>query len=147
MINYLVYIIFAAVIIIVAIIFWYEKKRKEELKKSAGRIGFSFSPKKDTDLPSTLVNMKLFTLGHSHKADNIIKGELNRIEWTVFDYRYTIGYGKHRSTYIQTVAFAQPQNIDLPKFSLGTESFFHKIGDLLGYKDIDTNPIFSKKYV
>lgn len=79
---------------------------------------------------------------------NVMKGEMNRIHWTVFDYSYTISTGKSSATYTQTVAFAEMKDTTLPRFTLGPESFFHRIGNLFGYKDIDfeNHPSFSKKY-
>ncbi|MEA3342548.1 MAG: hypothetical protein U9Q92_00135, partial [archaeon] len=128
--------------------YWSEKKRKEELKMAAGRMAFSFSPDGDNSLLSSLGVLKLFSKGYGRKAYNIIKGEMDRIHWTVFDYRYTVGGGRSSTTYSQTVACAQ-LDVDLPKFSLGAESFFHKLGDVLGYKDIDfkSSPVFSDRYL
>ncbi len=136
-------------LVIIAYAYWSEKKRKEELKTAACRMGFSFSPQKDHHLPSATGNMNIFTTGHSQEAYNIMRGEISRIPWTVFDYNYTTGIGKHSHTYTQTIASTQLNDISLPKFTIGPESFFHKLGDLIGYKDIDfnTHPQFSKKYL
>ncbi len=149
MIPYLILLIAAIILVIVAYAFWLEKKRREELKRYAGRMGFSFSPKKDANLLSAIGNMSIFRKGYARKAYNIMKGDMNRIHWTVFDYKYTVGGGKSSHTYSQTVGRAQLHDSSLPKFSLGPESFFHKIGDMLGYKDIDfdSNPDFSKRYL
>ncbi len=149
MIPYLILLVAATILAIVAFAFWSEKKRREELKTAASRMGFSFSPKKDANLPAAIGNMSIFTKGYGRKAYNIMKGEMNRVHWTVFDYKYTVGGGKSSHTYSQTVASAQLRDTGLPKFTLGPESFFHKIGDMLGYKDIDfdSNPGFSKRYL
>ena len=149
MIPYLILLIAAIVFAIVAFAFQLEKKRREELKTAAVRMAFSFSPEKDANLPLSIGNMSIFTKGYGRKAYNIMKGEMMRNHWTVFDYKYTVGGGKSSHTYSQTVASAQLHDMSLPKFSLGPESFFHKIGDMLGYKDIDfdSNPEFSKRYL
>ncbi|RLG15093.1 MAG: hypothetical protein DRN71_02195 [Candidatus Nanohalarchaeota archaeon] len=145
----MILLIAAIILAIVAFAFWSEKKRREELKTAAHRMAFSFSPEKDVNLTVPMGNMKLFTKGHSRKAHNIMKGETNRVHWTVFDYEYTVGYGRHSHTYNLTVASAQLHDLSLPKFSLGPESFFDKLGDMIGYKDIDfdSNPEFSKRYL
>jgi len=146
---YLIFIlVLAPVALVVMIAYRSEKKRKEELKKAAGRMGFSFSPDNDNSLLSSLSVLKLFSRGYGRKAYNIMKGEMDRILWTVFDYRYTVGGGRSSTTYSQTVACAQVDG-DLPKFSLGPESFFHRLGDVLGYKDIDfeSNRVFSDRYL
>ena len=145
---FILILVLAPIILVVMIAYRSEKKRREELKKSAGRMGFSFSPDSDNSLLSSLSALKLFSKGYGRKAYNIIKGEMDRIHWTVFDYRYTVGGGRSSTTYSQTVACAQVDS-DLPKFSLGAESFFHKLGDVLGYKDIDfkSSPVFSDRYL
>ena len=99
MIPYLILLIFAIILAIVAFAFWSEKKRREELKRAASRMGFSFSPKKDANLPSTIGNMSIFTKGYGRQAYNIMKGEMNRFRWTVFDYNYTVGGGRSSHTY------------------------------------------------
>ena len=142
-------LVLAPIILVVMIVYWSEKKRREELKKAAGRMGYSFNPDADNNLLSSLNILKLFSKGYGRKAYNIIKGEMDRIHWTVFDYRYTVGGGRSSTTYSQTVASAQLNGSNLPSFSLGPESFFHKLGDILGYKDIDfkSSPVFSGRYL
>jgi hypothetical protein len=51
--------------------------------------------------------------------------------------------------YEQTVASFSPAKLKLPVFELRPKRFFHKIGGLLGYQDIDvdTHPDFSKFYL
>ncbi len=126
-----------------------EKKRTENLKNQAHMMGLSFSDKTPDDFISNLSEFKLFTKGHSKKAYNIIEGNAQGIQYSIFDYKYTVGAGKSSQTPTQTVFSAKKENLKLPKFSMTPEYFYHKIGDLLGSKDIDfaDKPIFSKKYI
>ncbi|CAN5265244.1 hypothetical protein BH10ACI1_BH10ACI1_34630 [soil metagenome] len=69
-------------------------------------------------------------------------------EALVFDYAYTVGSGKNRHTYKQTVAAFRTPRLMIPFFSLYPESFFSFIGEMFGYNDIDfaTHPVFSKNF-
>ncbi|HEY8560295.1 MAG TPA: hypothetical protein VIL74_07950 [Pyrinomonadaceae bacterium] len=65
-----------------------------------------------------------------------------------FDYAYTVGHGKNRTTYTQTVVAFHTPRLRLPFFALYPETFFTFIGEMFGYNDIDfaTHPVFSKSF-
>jgi hypothetical protein len=75
--------------------------------------------------------------------------EKNGVKISQFEYAYTVGSGKNKSTYRQTVTLFQTSRLKLPQFILKPENIFHKIGELFGSKDIDflDSPGFSKKYL
>lgn len=79
----------------------------------------------------------------------MIQGETDEVALGVFDYRYTTGSGKNSHTYRQTVAFCRSPEMDLPQFELRPQSFFHGIGKLFGYQDIEfqSHPKFSKAFL
>lgn len=127
------------VFVFLAYSFYIEKKRTENLKKLALRSGYEFFEK--MELPS--FGFEFFNQGHSRNAKNLIK----YAGWEVFDYSYTVGGGKSRRTYNQTVAI---KNVSLPHFILRSEKFFDKIADkIFTPTDIDfkDHPDFSKKYL
>lgn len=140
-------IVISIIILVVIIAIRFEKKRTESLKNSAMRIGFSFNDKVDKSYMDSFKELNLFSKGHSKKIYNVMKGSKAGINWQIFEYRYTVGGGKNSRTYNQTVALAT-LNISLPKFNLGRENIFHKIGNAFGYKDIDFpgNKLFSDNY-
>jgi hypothetical protein len=76
-------------------------------------------------------------------------GQLEGVKAALFDYQYSVGHGKHRSTFNQSVVYFEPPNLNLPFFSLRPERTFHKIISALGYQDIDfgNRPDFSKQYL
>ncbi|NOR85498.1 hypothetical protein GQ473_05260 [archaeon] len=137
------------IIIIVFLVNRSAKKRTENLRTAAMMIGLSFVEKAPSDFLDKLSGFKLFNDGYSKKATNLIEGENSGIKFSIFDYKYTVGMGKHSRTYSQSVYFAEGDKINLPIFSLAPESFFDKIGDIVGFKDIDfdNHPIFSKNYL
>lgn len=91
----------------------------------------------------------LFTHGRSQRAYNVMRGSDGPIQIAVFDYRYTVGSGKHQSTVSQTVVHLRSPRLELPRFVLAPENFLHKVGGLFGYRDIDfdSGPDFSKQYL
>ncbi len=145
----LIILVLVTIAAIIYLVVRAEKKRTENLKNQAHMMGLSFSEKTPDDFLSSLSEFKLFSKGRSKKAYNLINGSAQGIPYSIFDYKYTVGAGKSSQTPMQTVFFAKKESLKLPKFSMAPEYFYHKIGDLLGSKDIDfTNkPIFSKKYI
>jgi hypothetical protein len=76
-------------------------------------------------------------------------GTVDGARAAIFDYRYTVGHGKHSHTYSQSVVYFQSERLNLPSFSLRPEGFGHKLISALGYQDIDfaNRPVFSSKYL
>ena len=146
-------IVVAAVVVLVAavlIISWYmEKKRTEAFARLADSLNFEFLPKGDVALLNDLRTFHLFGLGHSRLMKNLLRGSAQGLEIGIFDYRYIVGYGKHQQTFQQSVFVASARDMNLAKFSMRPESFWHKVSSLLGFKDIvfDSHPGFSKKYL
>jgi len=138
-------------LVIIAIIIWlafyFEKKRREALSNATVGIGFSFEPKGDQSFVNSLRTFSSFQKGHGHRARNVMRGRRGGVGLTIFDYKYTVSYGRSSQTYNQTVALAKVGML-APSFSLTKESFLHKLGEAFGSKDIDfeANPAFSDKY-
>lgn len=143
----------AGIITVVGIIFWaawlYEKKRSEALEYIAASLNLSFKRKNDNSLLTTHDNFELFSKGHSKKISNLMTGSTGDMNINIMDYRYTVGSGKNSSTHLQTIIIVQSAHLHLPTFSLAPENFFHKIGGIFGYQDIDfaSHPKFSKQYL
>lgn len=151
---WIIVLAFAAVVAIAALVNHVrDKKRREALQAIAPRIGFAFDPKPLQQVPFGGFNFRLFEQGHSRKLYNLLSQ--NRSDGTqiaIFDYKYTVGRGKNRRTYAQTVFAAQVTitSFYLPKFRLDPEvSWVHGIGKLFGLKDINFEryPKFSKLYL
>ena len=45
----------------------------------------------------------MFYRGHSKKIPNVVTGELSGQPFRIFEYRYTVGSGKHKKTYSYTI--------------------------------------------
>lgn len=120
-----------------------ELKRQEDLKRASFEIGFTYNPNADIDLP----DLRLFTTGYERVKKNVLTTTRSTIKWSIFDYQFQTGSGKNRTIHIQTVVMAQLGR-ELPEFHLSREGFFQKLGEVIGFKDIDFKdyPEFSKKY-
>lgn len=139
-------IIFVGLIILLA--YWSEKKRREAMQQVAEKLECSFRADGSSFLDE-LADYFLFGLGHAKRAKNVIASEKPDFDVAIFDYRYTTGSGKNQSTHNQTVVRVRTAGLDLPHFEVRPENFFHKIGGMFGYQDIDFEdyPDFSKRYL
>lgn len=118
-----------------------DKKRQEGIKRASLEIGFAYNQVADIELP----DLKLFNTGPScrSKIKNLLTTTRNYIKWSIFDYEFTY----NEATQKQTVVMAQLTN-NLPEFYLSREYFYHKLGEIIGFKDIDFHdyPEFSERY-
>lgn len=126
-----------------------ERKRGEALADAAVRMGFTCMPKVPAERIAALGDFHLFTRGHRRAGRNLMEGKAGDAAVAVLDYQYTVGGGNNSHTYRQTVAIFPGIGAGLPEFTLAPEHFWHKIGSLLGYQDIDfeASEEFSKHYV
>jgi hypothetical protein len=120
------------------------KKRTAEVKAFALRNAFNFREYLTQDL---LPEFEIFGKGYGRAARNALAIEKNGVEWTVFDYKYTVGVGSKTHTYKQTFFWAETPR-KLPRFILTREHLIHKIIALAGFDDInfESNPKFSEMY-
>ena len=134
---------------VIAISMRLQKKRTEAMRSVAATMNFTFAEKPDTALRERLSHLHLFSQGHSKKIRNVLTGRAGEMDARVFDYRFTTGGGKNSHTWRQTVMLCESAKMSLPKFALRPEHFFHKIGQVFGFQDIDfdSHPDFSKRYL
>jgi hypothetical protein len=126
-----------------------ERARTAALRALAERLGWSFREEAGVEVIPDAERFELFTQGHTRKVRNFMAGSVDGVKAAVFDYAYTTGGGKNQTTWQQTVACVHTREMDLPLFSLRPETFFHRIGQLFGYQDIDLErrPVFSDAYL
>ncbi|HNW43116.1 MAG TPA: hypothetical protein PKI19_01335 [Elusimicrobiales bacterium] len=133
---------------VMALFFYLNRKRVKDLQQLASSLGLSFSH--DGPEPGALAatGIEIFRTGYSSKASSLITFPARSGNISVFDYRYTTHGGKNRSTHKFTLALIAVPGREIPVFDLKPESFIYKIGEALGFKDIDLPafPEFSDKY-
>jgi len=145
-------LILGAAFVLGGIVWWTwqaGKKRREALEIAANEMHWSFSPEKDDTLLASLSELHLFSQGHSKRVNNVMRGRATHGNAAIFDYRFTIGSGKHQRTDYQTVLCFTLSGKTIPNFALRPEQVWHKMGARMGYQDIDfdRHPEFSKRYL
>lgn len=151
--NYSPLLLIAAVIVLMVAIavlsIRADRKRTEGLRRAAEEMGFEFTPDPGEGMLGRYPGFHLFSQGRSRDVRNLLRGKAGGLEVSIFDYSYVTGSGKSRHTWRQTVLAFEFDDVNLPGFSLRPEQWFHKIGQWLGYQDIDfeSHPKFSKKYL
>jgi len=123
-------------------------KRSNTLGDLAASMGLAFS-KYGPD-PSVLVGtgLEIFGMGRSRSASNLVEIALPSGQLQVFDYKFKTGGGKSSHTHTFTLALFACTRCDIPHFDLKPETVMYKLGELIGFKDIDLPafPVFSDKY-
>ena len=124
-----------------------DKRRTDALKAVATRLGAA--PLDSIRLPAeSLTGLQLWNRGRSRSRRhyNVLCFQRVGKREFLFDYRYTSGSGKHKHTHTLSVFLVEVPG--LPSFELRPEGFLDRIGEVVGFKDIDfqANPDFSKKY-
>jgi len=131
---------------------WVNKKRREAMQAIALQLGFTFSPDKDRSLADAYGFLDHLDDGSDRYAFNILQGTAsNGSSVKIFDYHYetysTDSKG-NRSTnhhYLSIFTLTLPQSF--PELNITPEGFFSKIGQALGFDDIDFESLeFSKRY-
>ncbi len=126
-----------------------ERKRTQGLETAAMQVGLSYQLE-DQALPADeMKRFQLFTAGHGQRTRHVMRGSSGGMEIVVFDYRYVTGSGKNSSSHNQTVAAFHLAGAAFPNFTLGPETFVHRIAEHFGFQDFDfeAHPEFSRRYV
>ena len=97
--------------------------------------------------PLAHTKLGIFNSGRARRAANLVLVPFKRGKIFFFDYRYTTGRGKHSHTHNFTLALMKTA-ASIPDFYLRPENFLDKIGEFIGFDDIDIqgHPGFSSKY-
>jgi hypothetical protein len=124
-----------------------ERRRRDELARAAAAMGLEF---RGDEAPPALAASAapLFHAGRGNRFRNVMRGTIEDLDITIFDFEYTTGSGKSTSTWRQTVAAFRPGRAIIA-FQVRPEHLFHKIGQAFGYRDIDLpeHPAFSKRFL
>jgi hypothetical protein len=127
--------VFIVTMLVVAI--QQERKRKRDLEQAATDLGLTYAPTISEADRAVFDRFPISQVGRGRAATNAIVADSGELRMVIFDYVYTTGGGKSKKTLRQSVVLASSSSLQLPQFSISPESFFHRIGDLFGFKDID----------
>ena len=138
----------ALAVVLFAISAYQAKKRREALAALAAQIGFNFTPTAPDGVYGQYEGMSLvpFGQGRSRRASNLLFGQRNGLLWEFFDYQYTTGSGKNRTTHHYAVAAAKVP-LAFPPTRIRPEGMFDKLKGLFGFEDINfESEEFSRRY-
>ncbi len=129
-----------------------EKKRREAFQKLASGLGFSYHPGRDREIPSLYNFLNKLSVGSNRYAQNILDGELDGFPLQCFDYHYetysTDSKGRRQTHHHHFSFFILTMKKVFPEILIYPEGFFSKIGQFIGFEDIDFESIeFSKAFV
>lgn len=127
---------------------WLDYRRNCKLQQLARRLNMSFIKKPSQQIADQHTLFELFSRGHSQKISNLMERSLGGLSVAYFEYQYTVGHGKHSSTYRQSIVSAANRAVNLPQLVMAPENIFHRIGRLFGGKDIDfeNHPKFNRMF-
>ena len=126
-----------------------ERERTSALEEAAARLGWTWRGEVPSNAIPDLDRFELFTQGRRRALTNLITSPAGDPRTLLFDYAYTTGGGNSQSRHSQTVFYAVSDSLQLPRFSLRPQHFFHSIAKVFGYQDIDLEkrPAFSDMFV
>jgi hypothetical protein len=152
--NPVVAIVIVGAILLVVVISYFisktrQRKRTEALERVADDLGLEFSPTGADGLVDELSWCQLFSRGRGKKALNLMRGQGEGRDVSVFDYQYVTGGGKSRRVWNTTVVCLRFDGGQLPWFMLRPERMWDKVvGWFKGSKiDFNTNPEFSRCFL
>jgi hypothetical protein len=139
---FLFFALAAAVIIVFAVLAHQQaKKRRMALAAWAASRGFSFDPTRDSQMDDRYPEFKCLRQGDNRYAYNVMAGNAGGRPVSAFDYHYathsTDSKG-HRTTHNHHFsAVIVATGLPLKPLAIRKEGFFDKIGEFLGFDDID----------
>jgi hypothetical protein len=121
-------------------------RRRKMLAEWAMVRGLDFDPAKDRYMDDRFPDFECVNRGDSRYANNMARGRLHDLEVMTFDYHYSTGSGKNRSSHAFSAAIVTSP-IALKPLLIRPEGFFDKVKEFLGFDDIDFESAeFSRKF-
>jgi hypothetical protein len=140
-------------LIIVSVYFGHlaAKKRREAMLALAAKLGLHFDPSKDRGIAQQYRFLDKLRSGSNRYAFNILSGKYKDNDVTAFDFHYethsTDSKGRRQTHHHYFSFFILNLPHSFPELKIGPEGFFSKIGQALGYDDIDfESHEFSRKF-
>jgi len=147
----LLILLFLAIIAVVGIIgYLQEKKRREAFLALARELGLSYDAR-DYSIPQRYRFLDALRQGSNHYAFNVLRGQFEGYPVQAFDYHYethsTDSKGRRQTHHHYFSYFILEQGKEFPELRIYPEGLLSKLGQMLGYADIDFESIeFSKAF-
>ena len=137
---------FVTITIIILLVNRYTSKRRtNKLKQFAMERGFEFKEK--VEITEILRKFSILNWGHSYGIKNHMTKKHNDGKISIFDFRYTTGYGKESQTLEQTAIIINLEK-ELHNFLMEPKKVITKKINFFKKQDIDfeNNKVFSDNY-
>jgi len=149
----LVIALFVLIVVAIAIGGYLQvKRRRDALQALAERLGMTFSAAKRPDIAKQYAFLDALRKGSNRYAYNIVEGQYRNYPVMYFDFHYTTtstdakGRRQTHHHYCSIVMLLLEQSF--PELRIYPETFFSRIGQMLGFKDISFESVeFSKAFV
>lgn len=127
--------------------YYYEQKHIREYQAFCATCGYQFVADRPGAQSDFTQIVPFFDRGYARRWRHQISGQYNGAAFSAFQYDYTVSTGRSSSTYRHAM-IQWSSSKALPQFTLGPETFFTRIGQVLGFRDIDfsDDPSFSSSY-
>ena len=148
----LVLVLFIALAAGVMLIGWWQaKKRREAFAQLAAELGFTYAPAKDRAFARRYSFLENMDDGSNRYVFNLLSGTVEDQAVHIFDYHYETysrdSKGRRRTSHHYYSIFILALPAAFPELTLRPEGFFSKIGQALGFDDIDfESHEFSRRY-
>lgn len=141
-------VVFFVVAIIVAVFSGIAaQKRRQALSLVAQKLGLMYSPERDRYIDDRFQFLNTLRVGSNRYASNVMSGHYQNHEIILFDYHYETGSGKDRTSHHYSFFITEIENMHFPELLITKEHIFSKIGQALGFDDIDfESHEFSRKF-
>ncbi len=138
------------VAVLVPLALWWNWKkaqqRAEGYRRFCAEHGWDYRPKRDRQLAKRFRFLDRLRAGHNRYADDHAWGEWQGYPAECFNFHYKTGSGKNTQHPSLSVALVSLER-RFPELRIHPESFFHKIGQAVGFGDIDFESVeFSKRF-
>ena len=149
---FLIFILVAAAIIALAVLAHQQaKKRRMALAAWAASRGLAFDPSHDSRMDDRYPEFKCLCQGDNRYAFNVMAGRAGGRPVSAFDYHYethsTDSKGNRTTHDHDFSAVIVETGLPLKPLSIRKEGFFNKVGEFLGFDDIDFESTeFSKEF-
>ena len=149
------FLIGLVIVAFIALAIWghlQEKKRGEAFRLLAQRLGLQYTERDDSFVPERYKFLDKLRQGDNRYAFNILRGEYEQQPVQVFDYHYethsTDSKGHRTTTHHYFSFFILEQEKQFPELLIYPEGVLSKLGQMLGFEDIDFESLeFSKAFV
>lgn len=148
----LIFIGFAALVIgLIVFNVIQAKKRREAMQLLAQELGFRYQADRDRSLADKFHFLQHLDDGSKRYAENILYGDLDGEQAYIFDYHYetysTDSKGRRQTNHHWFSVFTLELPERFPELIIKPEGLFAKLGQMLGFDDIDfESHEFSKRY-